>query len=210
MIDLKRIQHEPLTVQATATALYADDTPLRIVGTLMDVSARKQTEQELTDTYKSLLDASRVKPERSCVPVIVKNIRLITKASLISLPKSITSLSLEDTSGRVQRVPIVKGTIALPPGDYAVADVQVTGGWRYHSEHTGPWFTHSAEAPVRLSLGAPLQGKVRIVPSGRRIDLNYSVVDAEGRVYAGRTPQPPRVEIYAGERLLDSGTFRYG
>jgi len=28
LIDLRRIQHEPLPVQATATALYADDTPL--------------------------------------------------------------------------------------------------------------------------------------------------------------------------------------
>jgi hypothetical protein len=123
--------------------------------------------------------------------------------------ESITGLLLEDASGRVQRFPIVKGTIALPPGDYSVADVQV-GGWRYHSQHAGPWFTHSAESPARLSLGAPLRGKVQIKPSGRRIDLNFSVVDAEGRTYNGRTPQPPRVEIYAGEKLSGSGTFRYG
>ncbi len=49
LIDLKRIQHEPLTVQATATALYADDTPLLLELAEIEQQLRVSREERQLD-----------------------------------------------------------------------------------------------------------------------------------------------------------------
>jgi two-component system nitrogen regulation sensor histidine kinase GlnL len=49
LIDLKRIQHEPLAVQATATALYADDTPLLLELAEIEQQLRVSREERQLD-----------------------------------------------------------------------------------------------------------------------------------------------------------------
>jgi two-component system, NtrC family, nitrogen regulation sensor histidine kinase GlnL len=49
LIDLRRIQHEPLPVQATATALYAEDTPLLLELTEIEQQLRVTREERQLD-----------------------------------------------------------------------------------------------------------------------------------------------------------------
>ena len=49
LVDLRRIQHEPLTVQATATALYADDTPLLLELAEIEQQLRVSREERQLD-----------------------------------------------------------------------------------------------------------------------------------------------------------------
>jgi hypothetical protein len=125
---------------------------------------------------------------------------------------SIVSLSLKDRDGRLRSFLRPQATIALPPGEYAVAEVQLLRGIGRAPAGAEPWFTHSADAPARLTVGAPLTPKLKTSRSGQTIVLQYLLFDAAGREYVGRTqsPAPPRVEIYARDRQVGSGSFSYG
>ncbi len=58
------------------------------------------------------------------------------------------------------------------------------------------------------------RSSVDVQRSGRQLNLNYKLIDPNGNRVAAVQDRSertnPAVRIYRGEKLLESGTFRYG
>jgi hypothetical protein len=65
--------------------------------------------------------------------------------------------------------------------------------------------------PNRLPSGAELRPVVKATRQGRTLKLEYKLLDAAGRNWAGRhRAKEPRFTVYKGNRQIGSGSFRYG
>ncbi|MBN1588282.1 MAG: hypothetical protein JW888_02080 [Pirellulales bacterium] len=108
----------------------------------------------------------------------------------------------------------------LPPGEYRVTNVWLEGDYRSRPGRSGnkseAWFELTPERPHTIKVGAPLLPTARVTRQGSFLDLEYDLVDGEGRSYrlsseiAPGYPQPPRFAVYQGDEKIGSGSFEYG
>jgi hypothetical protein len=72
-------------------------------------------------------------------------------------------------------------------------------------------FTIAAGQTHRLEIGTPLTSTVTVKRRGSVLRLDYEMFDAGGWKYFPRGREgPPQVNIYQGDVLVGSGSFKYG
>jgi hypothetical protein len=136
---------------------------------------------------------------------------VVAECRLVIEGHSITSLVLQNDSGGFFPFSDPPKELPLPAGRYQVLNVTVDD--RYHAVASGEpdRFTLSPDRPHHLKVGAPLRPSVEAARSGSRIQLDYGVVDAAGRPYAGsRGPEAPEFSVLRDGREIGSGSFEYG
>jgi hypothetical protein len=109
-------------------------------------------------------------------------------------------------------------SVSLPAGLYSVRQVLLQGGFEGRRPSLRGSFPDICEFTIvagqscRLKIGAPLTSTVTV--KGRRgsvLMLDYAMVDAGGWQYFPRgRDDPPRFNIYRGDELVGSGSFKYG
>jgi hypothetical protein len=126
--------------------------------------------------------------------------------------KFVETLTLETEQGDLREIENPGPSWSLPQGRYCVREVHLRGGYHcycYPAAEEG-WFTLTSEEPYQLKVGAPLTPKVRVARSFRSLELDYELLDAGGRNYAGPGPEVPQFAVYSGDRKIGSGSFDYG
>jgi hypothetical protein len=105
--------------------------------------------------------------------------------------------------------------IHVPPGEYAVDEVKVEGGFEYdcHRPRQGDFFRVASGQPCTVKVGAPLLPSVEVERLGVYLNLDYELKDGAGRVYrrpSGREAPPPSFTVYHGDERIGHGNFEYG
>jgi hypothetical protein len=112
------------------------------------------------------------------------------------------------------------GTLSVPQGTYRThmvhlrkgdAEARLERGWSGPGALRQPVIVH-ADTPALVTAGGPLTNTVTVQRRGQSLVFNYQLIGAGGETYRpGRNSgEPPRVAIYHGERLLESGNFEFG
>ena len=108
-------------------------------------------------------------------------------------------------------------TVSLPAGLYTVKEIVLQGGFegrrpvRPGSFPDVYQFTIAAGQSHRLEIGTPLTSTVTVKRRGSVLRLDYAMVAVGGWMYFPRGREdPPRVNIYQGDELVGSGSFKYG
>jgi hypothetical protein len=100
-------------------------------------------------------------------------------------------------------------SVFLPPGNYTIQYIYLRGG--YQSGPRDEILTLIPNATNRLAVGTPLKSTVSVNRQGRMLNLNYQLLDDQGRKYTNpNRSDPPRFVVYQGQREIGSGTFEYG
>lgn len=105
------------------------------------------------------------------------------------------------------------GTLKVPQGVYTVSAAWLKNGaataYRLADE---PLFI-SATAPTNVVLGGPLTNWVRLIRQGRKLNMDYQLVGADGGSYRlaqeGRG-RPPEFTVYHSGKKVQSGSFEFG
>ncbi|MBN2024797.1 MAG: hypothetical protein JW809_18605 [Pirellulales bacterium] len=108
--------------------------------------------------------------------------------------------------------------LRLPPGRYRVQTVDVAGGFRFddRGRWNEGWFDLTPDQPGEIAVGAPLSSRVSVTRHGTFLQLDYALVDAEGRPYdrfANNSPwrrAAPMFSIHKDGKEIGSGSFEYG
>lgn len=128
--------------------------------------------------------------------------------------RAIESLVLTDAAGRERTFTKPEGQIVVPAGRYRVTTVEVAEGYQFEQGYSvsgAEWFEVTAKAPTKLAAGAPLVSTVTASRQGSVLELDYALVDADGRKYSpGTRGQPPTFKVFHGDRQVGSGKFAYG
>ncbi len=119
--------------------------------------------------------------------------------------------------GQEQQLDRPGPTVSLPAGQYSVKQILLQGGFegrRHVTPGSFPDVKHFAITPGqshRLEIGAPLTSTVTVKRRGGVLRLDYTMFDAGGWKYFPRGREgPPQVNIYQGDELVGSGSFKYG
>jgi len=138
--------------------------------------------------------------------------------------QSIVSLTLDGGAGPFERPGSI---LRLPAGKYRVSRVILEDGYRCESCLDGPmqrrgdsrqerFFELRPGQPYTLRVGGPLLPTAKASRQGKCVELEYDLLDAEGRSYQKSDsrgpvrPPAPRFVICDGDKEVGTGTFRYG
>jgi hypothetical protein len=121
-------------------------------------------------------------------------------------------------AGQEQNLDRPGPSVSLPAGQYSVKQIVLQGsfeGLRPVRPGSFPDIVQFTIAPgqsYRLKIGTPLTSTVTVKRRGSVLRLDYEMVDAGGWKYSprGGRQDPPRVNIYQGDELVGSGSFKYG
>lgn len=104
------------------------------------------------------------------------------------------------------------GALKVPQGVYAINAVWLKQGEAKAYRLAGPLFLN-ATAPANVVLGGPLTNSVTLTRQGRKLNMNYQLVGANGDTYRLAQPgaaKPPEFTVYHGGKKVQSGKFEFG
>lgn len=124
----------------------------------------------------------------------------------------IQCLTLVGTTGETQTIARPEATLSLPVDQYRIQEIQLSNGYVCFYPATAESLSVTKDQPCKLQAGAPLTPGLTLERSGKIVELDYGMVDAAGRRYSGgeSSPDPPRFNVFQGDREIGSGTFEYG
>jgi hypothetical protein len=150
---------------------------------------------------------------------------------LILEGRHIEKLVLSDKHGKVINLVHPGARVLLPAGDYQIEEIEVQGGyWIKWSigprsvQPPSPWppqsdrlLTLSPDQPCRPNIGMPLKPEITAQRVGRLLKVSYKPWlrdgDQRGYLTLERTPPPPRLAVYRGDReitAMGTGSLEYG
>ena len=103
--------------------------------------------------------------------------------------------------------------VRVPQGVYTVSAAWLKKGPAEAFRLAGEPVLINATAPTNVALGGPLTNSVTLARSGRKLNLNYQLVGADGGAYrlAQQDPaKPPEFTVYHGGKKVLSGMFAFG
>jgi hypothetical protein len=105
------------------------------------------------------------------------------------------------------------GTLKIPQGVYTVSALWLKKGAVEAYRLADEPLLINATAPTNVALGGPLSNSVTLARQGRKLNMNYRLVGADGSSYRlaqqDRT-KPPEFSVYHGGRKVQSGRFEFG
>ncbi len=105
------------------------------------------------------------------------------------------------------------GTLKLPQGRYTASAVWLKKGAVEAFRLAGEPLLINATAPTNLVLGGPLSNSVTLTCYGRKLNMNYLLVGADGASYRlaqQNVAKPPEFTVYHGGKKVLSGAFAFG
>jgi hypothetical protein len=120
---------------------------------------------------------------------------------------------LRNTNGYTAMLREPPGTVQVPQGVYTANAVWLKKGPAEAFRLAGEPVLINATAPTNVALGGPLTNSVTLARSGRKLNLNYQLVGADGGAYrlAQQDPaKPPEFTVYHGGKKVLSGMFAFG
>lgn len=105
------------------------------------------------------------------------------------------------------------GTVKVPQGVYAVRAVRLKKGAVEAFRLAYEPLLVNAMAPTNLVLGGPLTNSVILTRQGRKLNMNYQLVGADGgsyRLAQQDRSSPPEFVVYRGGKKVQSGKFEFG
>ena len=129
---------------------------------------------------------------------------------------SIRQLTLIEKHGTGQAFESPGETVKLPAGEYRVEAVAIEGGYELSplESFRQKWFHVTEKGPNELTVGAPLYPTVTTRRHGGFIQMDYDVVDGEGRSYqrefTEKMPPAPTFTVFRDGEEIGSGSFEYG
>jgi hypothetical protein len=115
--------------------------------------------------------------------------------------------------GRVVSIGRPFGQTAVPTGIYEQMIVLLKAGNAEAEGYFSEPLTIQPGVTKPLTLGGPLTNLVTLERRDRQLNLSYKLAGAGGKKYhmvRKGTPEPPRFEIYQGDRRLVTGKFEFG
>ena len=113
--------------------------------------------------------------------------------------------------------PSTGAVVSLPAGQYSIADLTLSNGFRMNMIQAGSAVNRSVAVPaggaVDLVMGGPLRNSIKVEKRGVTAILDYKLEGIGGEEYQtmGRNlDNAPQFEVYQGDRLIASGKFEYG
>jgi hypothetical protein len=104
-----------------------------------------------------------------------------------------------------------------PPGEYAITEIKLKGGQFVldNQDRLPDRITLAPGKPARFDVKMPLTHSVVAKRTGRLLNLNYQLLDGDGRKYrndrlGGDRDKPPQFAIYQGDEKIGAGSFEYG
>ena len=120
---------------------------------------------------------------------------------------------LHATNGYTAVLSEPPGMLRIPQGVYTVRAAWLKEGATKAFRLTDDSLLINATAPTNVVLGGPLTNSVRLTRQGRKLNMNYQLVGADGWYYhlaqEGRA-KPPEFTIYQGGKKVHSGSFEFG
>jgi hypothetical protein len=120
---------------------------------------------------------------------------------------------LQDAKGYTAVLRQPPGTLKLPQGKYSAAAVWVKKGATEAYRLGDEPLLLDATAPTNLILGGPLTNSVTLVREGRKLNMNYQLVGADGSAYRLAqidASKPPEFTVFRGGKKVLSGQFAFG
>ena len=120
---------------------------------------------------------------------------------------------LRDTNGYTAVLREPPGTVQVPQGVYTANAVWLKKGPAEAFRLAGEPVLINATTPTKVVLGGPLTNSVTLTRQGRKLNLNYQLVGADGGAYrlAQQDPaKPPEFTVYHGGKKVLSGLFAFG
>lgn len=105
------------------------------------------------------------------------------------------------------------GTVKVPQGVYTVRAVRLKKGAAEAFRLPAEPRLINATTPTTLVLGGPLTNSVTLTRQGRRLNMNYQLVGADGgsyRLAQQDRSRPPEFVVYRGGKKVASGKFEFG
>ena len=128
--------------------------------------------------------------------------------------KQVEKLTLVSRAGTRREIDRPKRNVSLPPGEYRVQEVRLEGGYAHYAGAREAWFSLTPGRPHQLTVGAPLEPQLELTRTGRIVQLDHQLLDADGRDYhfrgIGTRLDPPQFTVCRAERQIGSGSFEYG
>jgi hypothetical protein len=120
---------------------------------------------------------------------------------------------LRATNGYTMVLREPSGTLKVPQGIYTANAVWLKRGAAEAYRLGDVPYLLKATAPTNLVLGGPLTNSVTLTRYGRRLNMNYRLVGADGGSYrlaqqGGATP--PDFAVYRGGKKILTGIFAFG
>jgi len=120
---------------------------------------------------------------------------------------------LRDTNGYTAVLREPAGTVQVPQSVYTVSAVWLKKGPAEAFRLVGEPLVVKATAATNLVLGGPLTNSVTLSRYGRKLNMNYQLVGADGGSYrlAQLDPtKPPEFTVYHSGKKVQSGSFAFG
>jgi hypothetical protein len=120
---------------------------------------------------------------------------------------------LRDTNGYTAVLREPSGTVQIPQGVYTVGATWLKKGTAEAFQLTGEPMVIKTATATNLILGGPLTNWVVLDRSSRRLEMNYQLRGADGRLYrlAGQDQtRPPEFTVYYGGKKALAGKFEFG
>jgi hypothetical protein len=106
-----------------------------------------------------------------------------------------------------------RGTLKVPQGMYTVSAVWLKKGAAEAFRLPAEPLLINATIPTTLVLGGPLTNSVTLSRQGRKLNMNYQLVGADGgsyRIAQQDRTKPPEFAVYHGGKKVLSGRFEFG
>jgi hypothetical protein len=123
------------------------------------------------------------------------------------------SAVLRDTNGYTAVLREPADMVHVPQGVYTVNAVWLKKGPAEAIRLVGEPLVVKATVATSLVLGGPLTNSVALTRYGRKLNMNYQLVGADGGTYrlAQQDPaKPPEFTVYHGGKKVLSGKFEFG
>jgi hypothetical protein len=105
------------------------------------------------------------------------------------------------------------GTVKVPQGVYTVRAVRLKKGAVEAFRLAYEPLLINATTPTNIVLGGPLTNSVILTRQGRKLNMNYRLVGADGGSYRlahQDRSSPPEFVVYRGGKKVQSGKFEFG
>jgi hypothetical protein len=105
------------------------------------------------------------------------------------------------------------GALKVPQGIYTVNALWLKKGEAKAYRLAGKPLLINATAPTNVFLGGPLTNSVTLVRQGRKLNMIYKLVGADGGAYwllQQGAPKPPEFTVYHAGKKVQSGKFEFG
>jgi len=120
---------------------------------------------------------------------------------------------LQDPKGYTAVVRQPPGTLRIPSGTYSAGAVWLKKGAVEACRLGNESLRINATSPTNLALGGPLTNSVTLTREGRKLNMNYQLLGADGCAYrlaqVDRT-KPPEFTVFRGGKKVMAGKFAFG